>query len=180
MQVQWNLKVVHHKFEAHRSIEISDLSQRFNILKNLIWTYSQNLRNEFPFKYVALMHIDNSAKHQNKGNQIVNLSEDFALKMLSKCRTLKSIGEFELANQLFKSSTSVGANIAESQHAESKADFVHKLKIAAKEARESEFWMKLIEQSDIEIDFRVEAEILLSIQKLLSSIISTCMKSKFK
>ncbi|MCB0819583.1 MAG: four helix bundle protein [Bacteroidetes bacterium] len=125
------------------------------------------------------MNTDYSTKQPTKGNQIVSLSEVFALKMLPKCKALKSIGEIELANQLFKSSTSVGANIAESQHAESKADFVHKLKIAAKEARESEFWMKIIAQSDIEIDFHAEAEILLSIQKLLSSIISTCLKSKF-
>jgi len=72
-------------------------------------------------------------------NLIVNLSFDFALKIVKFCEKLQKIRKYELANQLFRSGTSIGANIMESQNAESKKDFLHKLKIAAKEANETAF-----------------------------------------
>lgn len=56
---------------------------------------------------------------------------------------MKWLHKYEMASQLFKSGTSVGANAKEAQNAESQADFIHKFKIAAKEADETEFWLKL-------------------------------------
>ena len=82
-----------------------------------------------------------------------------------------------IGKQLLKSGTSIGANIRESQSAESKADFIHKLKIAHKEAQETEYWLMLCEKSESypsppqELNDR-----LLSIQKLLNKIISTTKK----
>ncbi len=55
---------------------------------------------------------------------------------------------FALANQIFKSGTLIGANIKESQNAESKNDFIHKLKIAAKEADETEYWLNICLKSN--------------------------------
>jgi four helix bundle protein len=55
--------------------------------------------------------------------------------------------KFPLANQIFKSATSIGANVREAQNAESKADFIHKLKIAAKEADETQYWLLLCSKS---------------------------------
>ena len=55
----------------------------------------------------------------------------------------------ELARQLLRSGTAVGANYEEACGAESKADFVHKLQIVPKEVKESEYWLRLIERSDI-------------------------------
>ncbi len=52
-----------------------------------------------------------------------------------------------MANQLFKSGTSIHANIREAQNAESKADFIHKMKIAAKEAEETEGWILLYQHA---------------------------------
>ena len=52
-----------------------------------------------------------------------------------------------MANQLFKSGTSIGSNVREAQNAESKADFIHKMKIAAKEADETEYWLGLCNES---------------------------------
>ena len=52
-----------------------------------------------------------------------------------------------MANQLLKAGTSIGANIREAQNSESKADFIHKMKIAAKEADEAEYWLELCRQS---------------------------------
>ncbi len=70
-------------------------------------------------------------------NLIVQLSFDLALKVMKYCELLNQNKQFVLANQVMRSSISIGANVREAQNAESKADFVHKLKIAAKEADET-------------------------------------------
>ena len=70
-------------------------------------------------------------------NAILKLSFDFALMVISYCEILNDNKKFVLAKQLLRSGTSIGANAMESQNAESKADFIHKMKIAAKEAEES-------------------------------------------
>ena len=81
-----------------------------------------------------------------------------------------------MANQLLKSGTSIGANIRESQNAESKDDFIHKLKIAAKEADETEYWLLLCQYSKNYPDTIELQNKLVSIKKLLSRIISTSKK----
>ncbi len=53
----------------------------------------------------------------------------------------------KMASQLFKSGTSIGANVREAQNSESTADFIHKFKIAAKEADETQYWLELCEKS---------------------------------
>ena len=76
----------------------------------------------------------------DKENVIVDLSLEFALDIIEYSEMLEENRKFVIANQLLKSGTSIGANIREAQNAESKADFIHKLKIAAKEADETEYW----------------------------------------
>lgn len=78
-----------------------------------------------------------------KDNVIINLTFDFGLKIIEFCEELDRLKKFALSNQLFKSGTSIGANAREAQNAESKADFIHKFKIAAKEADETEYWLQL-------------------------------------
>lgn len=112
-----------------------------------------------------------------KRNEVLELSIEFALKIISFTEILESKRKFVIANQLLKSGTSVGANIFEAQSAESRADFIHKLKISDKEAKESEYWLLLCEKSEnlpFDIDLKTN---LLSIQKLLSKIISSSKKS---
>jgi 23S rRNA-intervening sequence protein len=78
-----------------------------------------------------------------------------------------------------RSGTSVGANIREAQNSESQADFIHKLKIAAKEADETEYWLELCKKTE---NYPNPGELLIqivSIKKLLNAIIST-MKNKQK
>lgn len=88
----------------------------------------------------------------------------------------KAKEKFVVANQLLKSGTSIGANIFEAQSAESRADFIHKMKIADKEAKETEYWLLLCEKSEnYPFDENIKLK-LLSIQKLLSRIISTSKK----
>ena len=83
-----------------------------------------------------------------KDNLIVDLSFDFSLKIIDYTELLESKRRYNLANQLFKSGTSIGANVREAQNAESKADFIHKIKIAAKEAEETEYWLLLCKHSN--------------------------------
>lgn len=68
--------------------------------------------------------------------------------IISYCEILESKRKFVLENQLLKSGTSIGANIREAQNAESKADFIHKFKIAAKEIEETYYWLELCEFSE--------------------------------
>lgn len=111
-----------------------------------------------------------------KKNEILDLSIRFSLDIIKYTELLESNRKFVIANQLMKSGTSIGANIFEAQSAESRADFIHKLKIADKEAKETEYWLLLCENSENYTFNPVLKEQLLSIQKLLSKIISSAKK----
>ncbi|MFT3794374.1 four helix bundle protein [Flavobacterium sp.] len=78
-----------------------------------------------------------------KDNVLLLKSFDFSLKIIDYTEVLQDRHKYVLANQLLKSGTSIGANSKEAQNAESKADFIHKLKIAIKEADETEYWLNL-------------------------------------
>jgi len=109
----------------------------------------------------------------DKNNLIVNLTIEFALEIIEYCELLESKRKFVLANQLLKSGTSIGANVHEAQNAESKADFIHKIKIAAKEADETDYWLTLCILSPsypnpVGLDIKVT-----SIINVLSKIISS-------
>ena len=111
-------------------------------------------------------------------NEILNLSFEFALDIIDYAEDLETKRKFVIANQLLKSGTSIGANIFEAQSAESRADFLHKLKIADKEAKETEYWLLICEKSKhYSFDEKLTSR-LLSIQKLLSKIISSTKKNQ--
>lgn len=80
---------------------------------------------------------------ENKENIILNLTFQFSLQIIQYCEQLEMNKKFVISNQLLKSGTSIGANIREAQNAESKADFIHKFKIAAKEVEETGYWLEL-------------------------------------
>jgi four helix bundle protein len=112
-----------------------------------------------------------------KNNPVVNLSFGFALKILNYCEILESRKRFTLSNQLLRSGVSIGANIREAQNAESKADFIHKFKISAKEIEETEYWLllcKSVEESDYPKELLFELE---PIKKIVSKIIGTAKRS---
>jgi four helix bundle protein len=106
-------------------------------------------------------------------NLIVKLSFDFSLLIIDFAEVLESKRKFVIANQLLKSGTSIGANIWEAQNAESKADFIHKMKISAKEAEETKYWMLLCEHSIQYPECGSLIDKLEVIQKVLNKIIST-------
>lgn len=110
----------------------------------------------------------------DKENLIVNITTEFALKIIEFSEELKSNNKFEMSSQIFRSGTSIGANIREAQNAESKADFIHKFKISAKEADELQYWLNLCKESKFYPSPKKEVfEDLTSIIKIISKIISS-------
>jgi len=114
-----------------------------------------------------------------KENVVVEKSFQFALDIIFVCKKLKSEKEFEIAKQLLRSGTSVGANIEEAQGAQSRKDFIHKLSISYKEIRESIYWIKLLLQSDIlkEETDKTLLQQAKELEKILSSIIISSKKT---
>lgn len=113
----------------------------------------------------------------DKDNIIVSKSFDFALQIIEFTELLESKRKFILANQILKSGTSIGANIREAQNAESKADFIHKMKIAAKEADETEYWLLLCQHAKNYPFDKIILENLKEIFKILNKIIASSKKS---
>jgi four helix bundle protein len=83
-------------------------------------------------------------------NVIQVKSFQFSLRIVKLFRQLRSIGvERELCSQLLRSGTSIGANVEEAIGGSSKRDFIHKLEIAYREARETHYWLRLLVESDL-------------------------------
>lgn len=113
----------------------------------------------------------------DKENLIVQLTFDFALQILKCANELQRSGHYALSNQLLRSGISIGANVKEAQNAESKADFIHKMKIAAKEADEVEYYLELILKSEYIEQMDLPMEEIKSIIKVLSKIIASSKSS---
>lgn len=82
-----------------------------------------------------------------KHNLVQEKSFAFALLMIQLSKELKKLREFVISKQLLRSGTSIGANIEEAIAAETRKDFLHKIQIALKEARETKFWLRLLASS---------------------------------
>ena len=108
-----------------------------------------------------------------KDNALLIKTFHFALKIIDYSEELQENKKFVIANQLLKSGTSIGANSKESQNAESKADFIHKLKIAIKEADETEYWLFLCNAHKSYPDCIGLLDDLSEILRILNKIIST-------
>ncbi len=114
----------------------------------------------------------------DKENPIVKLTFKFSIEIIAFSEKLRQLNKFEMASQLFRSGTSISANIREAQNAESKADFIHKFKISAKEADETEYWLELCKTSEHYPN--PETNLIKDLQtiiKILSKIISSTKKS---
>ncbi|MDX1446016.1 four helix bundle protein [Lishizhenia sp.] len=99
-------------------------------------------------------------------------SFDFAVDIVKFSKVLKANEEFELAKQLIRSGTSVGANIREAQRGFSSKDFIHKMSISLKEADESLYWLELIEVS-LKIDTKELKDKCEELIRILVAIIKT-------
>jgi four helix bundle protein len=110
-----------------------------------------------------------------EANPILEMSYRFALEVMSAAKAMRNRKEYDLASQFWRAGTSIGANVEEAQAAQSRADFKSKMAIAAKEARESSYWLRLAHNGGILA--KEHSESLLqqveSIQKILTSIVKT-------
>lgn len=110
-------------------------------------------------------------------NAILDLTLEFAIAIIIYCEKLEQTQRYVISRQLLKSGTSVGANVREAQSPESKADFIHKMKIASKEAHETEYWLILCQKSNGYPDCQNLLNQIQSILKILSKIISTSKRT---
>ena len=101
---------------------------------------------------------------------------DFALQTIYLYRFLTAKNEFVLSKQLLRSGTSIGANVEEAQAAQSRKDFISKMSIASKEARESKYWIRLLEKSSYLNDFN-QKESLLNEINVIVNILTKIVKS---
>jgi len=107
---------------------------------------------------------------------IVQKSLAFSAALIKYCEFLSEEKKFVISNQLLKSGTSIGANVFEAQYSESRIDFIHKIKIAQKEANETLYWLILCDKMGFKIDQGAK-DILNEILAILSKIIVTSKKN---
>ena len=109
-------------------------------------------------------------------NTIETKSFQFAVRIVNLCRYLQAEQkEFVLTKQLLRSGTSIGANVAESQQAQSRADFINKLNISLKEAYETNYWLRLLRETNYLTDEEFQSIIAdcRELERLLISIVKT-------
>ena len=111
-------------------------------------------------------------------NKILELSFDFSLQIISLYRLLVLNKEYVISKQLLKSGTSIGANIEEAVAGQSRKDFITKMCIASKEARETKYWLRLLEKSKlIDLDYSVYLQSVEHIINILTKIVKTSQTS---
>jgi four helix bundle protein len=115
---------------------------------------------------------------QVKENIILKLTFEFSICIIELSEVLESNRKYVIANQILKSGTSIGANVREAQNAESKADFIHKIKIAIKEVEETEYWLELCHYSKNYPDTSDLQTKLKSIKLILAKIITSSKNKK--
>jgi four helix bundle protein len=107
-------------------------------------------------------------------------SYDFALQIIRLCAELKEHKHFEIASQLLRSGTSIGANVEEALAGQSRRDFISKMCVASKEARETNYWLRLIKDAGIydKRDFQRLVKASEELIRILSSIVKTASNSE--
>jgi len=113
-----------------------------------------------------------------KENIILEKALLFSVRMLKLAEYLQGKKQRVIADQILRSGTSIGANVAESEYAVSKADFINKLKIAEKEAGETAYWMRVLKSGKIidEKQFNSLFSDTQELQKLIGSSLKTLKK----
>lgn len=108
-------------------------------------------------------------------NVILQKSYAFALEIMSIAKAIRELREYDLASQLWRAGTSIGANVEEAQAAQSRADFRSKMSIAAKEARETHYWLRLTRDGNVLPEGQVARLIdgIEEIKRLLTAIVKS-------
>ena len=108
------------------------------------------------------------------GNPVQDKSYAFALTIIRLYKRLQDGHEFVLSKQLLRSGTSIGANVEEGLAGQSRRDFLAKMAIASKEARETHYWLRLLRDSNL-VEVNVNAEIaqVEELIRILTAIVKT-------
>ena len=111
-------------------------------------------------------------------NLLYELSKKFALRVIKLYQFLNEENkEFVISKQIYRSGTSIGANIAESINAQSKADFISKLSISLKEATETKYWLELLYDSG-NISEKQYESIVSDLNVIIGTMVKTIKKMK--
>ena len=109
---------------------------------------------------------------------VANLSLDFALRIVNLYKYLcNEKSEYVMSKQMLRCGTSIGANIAESEHAQSTADFISKLYIALKEANETKYWLTLLFRAEFLIETEYES-MMKDLRIIIGTLVNTIKKIK--
>lgn len=109
-----------------------------------------------------------------KENIVKTKSFEFALEAIQLYKLLLAKNEFVLSKQFLRSATSIGANVEEADAGQSKKDFIAKISIASKEAREANYWLRLLKASEIiEFDYTPITQKSEELIRLLTAIVKT-------
>ena len=111
-----------------------------------------------------------------ESNVILKMTFDFSLLIIDYCDVLDTGKKYTISRQLLKSGTSIGANAMEAQNGESKADFIHKMKISAKEAEETQYWLMLCDYSKTYPECNSLLLKIEEIQKVLNKILASAKR----
>jgi four helix bundle protein len=109
-------------------------------------------------------------------NIVLKKSFEFASNVVGLYNKLMEVKHWDIARQVLKSGTSIGANVREAQRAVSTADFINKLGIALKEADETQYWFEIIDLKIIKIDNELKKQID-ELLRLLTTIINSTKRN---
>lgn len=111
-------------------------------------------------------------------NKILELSFDCSIEIIGLYKILLENKDFVISKQLLKSATSIGANVEEANAAQTKKDFISKMSIASKEARETRYWLKLLDKSQfVQLDYSTYLTSIEHIINILTKIVKTSQES---
>lgn len=111
-------------------------------------------------------------------NTILNLSFNCSLEIIEAYKKMAEQKEFVLSKQLLRRGTSIGANVEEANAAQSKKEFIAKMSIASKEARETKYWLRLLDKSKLlNMDYSTHLQSVQHLINILTKIIKTSQES---
>jgi four helix bundle protein len=111
-------------------------------------------------------------------NRILEMSFEFSLRIIDLYKKLVEHKEYVLSRQLLRSATSIGANIEEAIAGQSRKDFISKMAIASKEAREARYWLRLLDRSKlVDIDYSAYLNSIDHIINILTKIVKSSQEA---
>lgn len=126
---------------------------------------------------MTIRQFANEAMNITSENIILKRTIEFSLLPIEYVELLETQKKFIIARQLLRSATSIGANVHEAQNAESKGDFIHKFKIAAKEIEETKYWLTICQESKSHPSCDHLIKKLFEIEKIITKIVSTSKRT---